>query len=246
MAMKLSVLSDNNTIIDKYYLGEPAVSYYIECGGKKFLFDVGYSDVYIRNAQKMEIDLSELDFVVLSHAHNDHTGGLRVFPKQEKKPILVAHPQIFEPRQFDNMDIGSPFSAFEARQLFDLELTDKPFKIAPSLLFLGQIERSNDFENKKAIGFITHEGENKPDFLLDDSALVYVGKKGLSIITGCSHAGICNIIEYAKKVTGEKKIHSVLGGFHLLASDSEQLQRTVEYQRFLPFNASVIGTVTVS
>lgn len=74
--MKLTVLVDNNTYIDQYYLGEPGVSYFIEDCGIRILFDTGYSDVYVRNAKKMGIDLSELDAVVLSHGHNDHTGGL--------------------------------------------------------------------------------------------------------------------------------------------------------------------------
>lgn len=227
--MKLTVLSDNNTLIDRYFLGEPAVSYFIECGGRRILFDVGYSDVYVRNAQKLGIDLSDLDVVVLSHAHNDHTGGLSVFPQQRKKPALVAHPLIFEPRQFEDMDIGCPLSRLEAENLFNIMLTDKPCEIAPSLLFLGQINRRNSFENKKAIGCRIHEGEKVPDFLPDDSALVYIGEEGLSIITGCSHAGICNIIESAKEITGVNIIHSVIGGFHLLEPMSDQISKTVEY-----------------
>ena len=74
--MKLTVLTDNTTRIDAYYLGEPGVSYYIECDGKHILFDTGYSDVYLRNAKSLHIDMHELDAIVISHGHNDHTGGL--------------------------------------------------------------------------------------------------------------------------------------------------------------------------
>lgn len=227
--MKLTVLVDNNTIIDNYYLGEPAVSYYIECGGKKILFDTGYSDAYLRNAEKLGINLSELDALVLSHAHNDHTGGLTVFPRQNKRPTLVAHPCLFEPREYDGMDIGSPVSLNEVETVFDPLLTDKPIELAPSLYFLGEIARTNDYENQKPLGRRLHDGEWLPDYLLDDSALAYIGKNGLSIITGCSHCGICNILEYAKRVTGEKRIHSVIGGWHLMDAQAEQLTRTVEY-----------------
>lgn len=227
--MKLTVLSDNNTIIDRYFVGEPAVSYFIECNGKKILFDVGYSDVYIQNAKKLGIDLSELDIVVLSHAHNDHTGGLNVLPPQKKKPLLVAHPLIFEPRQYEALDIGAPMNETDAAKLFDLKLTDTPLELAPNLFYLGQIERSNDFENTEPVGYRLHEGSKVPDFLPDDSALAYVGKEGLCIITGCSHAGICNIIEHAKKVTGENRLHSVIGGFHLMNPHSRQLMKTVDY-----------------
>ena len=73
---QLTVLADNNTIIDKYLLGEPALSFYIEYDNKKILFDTGYSDVFISNAAKLGISLKDLDFIVLSHGHNDHTGGI--------------------------------------------------------------------------------------------------------------------------------------------------------------------------
>lgn len=73
--MKLTVLVDNNTFVDEYLIGEPGVSYYIECDGKKILFDLGYSDVFLKNAQTLKIDLSDIDDLVISHGHNDHTWG---------------------------------------------------------------------------------------------------------------------------------------------------------------------------
>jgi len=73
-------LVDNNTIIDQYYLGEPAVSVWIETDNKKILFDVGYSDVFIRNAKALGIDLTKADYLVLTHGHLDHTWGDRAIP----------------------------------------------------------------------------------------------------------------------------------------------------------------------
>jgi len=75
--MKLKVLEDNNTFIDEYYLGEPAVSYYIEDNDTKILFDTGYSDAFIKNAKSMNVNLNEINKIVISHGHNDHTGGLK-------------------------------------------------------------------------------------------------------------------------------------------------------------------------
>lgn len=77
--MKLTILADNNTSIDKYYLGEPAFCVYVEASGQKILFDTGYSDVFLQNAKKAGIDLSQAGYVVLSHGHNDHTWGVKVF-----------------------------------------------------------------------------------------------------------------------------------------------------------------------
>jgi len=73
----MNVLVENNTLIDLYFKGEPGVSYYLEADGKKILFDTGYSDLFIENAKKMDIDLLDLDYLVLSHSHLDHTWGLQ-------------------------------------------------------------------------------------------------------------------------------------------------------------------------
>ena len=77
--MKLTVLVDNATIIDRYFLAEPAVSYLLEDGGARILLDTGYSDVFLKNARAMGIDLSRVTDIVLSHGHNDHTGGLAAY-----------------------------------------------------------------------------------------------------------------------------------------------------------------------
>lgn len=81
--MKLTVLVDNNTLIDKYFYGEPALSFFIELDDKNILFDAGYSNIFIKNADKAKINLLNLDYVVISHGHNDHTTGL--------KPILSLY-----------------------------------------------------------------------------------------------------------------------------------------------------------
>ena len=96
--MKLTVLIDNNTYIDEYYIGEPALSYYIEDENERLLFDTGYSDAFIRNAQAMNIDLSAISTLVLSHGHNDHTGGIKYLMNQypDCKCKIVAHPDVFK------------------------------------------------------------------------------------------------------------------------------------------------------
>ena len=107
------------------------------------------------------------------------------------------------------------------------------------MIYLGEIPRINTYENQKSIGKYIQDGILKDDYLLDDTAMVYKSQKGLFIITGCSHSGICNIVEYAKKVCSEEKVCGVLGGFHLF-EDDEQLRSTIEYlesnqiERFYP------------
>ncbi len=109
----------------------------------------------------------------------------------------------------------------------NLHLTKQPVKVSKNITFLGEIPMMNDFERRHAIGVI-EEGERSEDYVMDDSAIVYQGKDGLFIITGCSHSGICNIIEYAKEVCNEQKIVGVIGGFHLFKL-SERLTRTIDY-----------------
>jgi len=83
------------------------------------------------------------------------------------------------------------------------------------------------------IGKILRDGTEEDDYVIDDSALVYTSPEGLVIVTGCSHAGICNIIEYAKGVCGDDRVVDIIGGFHLLAPSFEQLQGTLEYMKEL-------------
>jgi len=242
--MKLTVLMDNNTLIDRYFLAEPGVSYLVEVDGKKILFDVGYSDAFITNARKLAIDLLDVDFIVLSHAHLDHTWGLipliRLYTEalieglRAKKPTLVTHPLTLSSRTYDDLtEAGSLLQEDKLCGYFHLELSREPVYLTEQLVFLGEIERSNDFEAKSPMGKILEAGVEKDDFLLDDSALTYKSPDGLVIITGCSHAGICNIVEYAKKVCGDDRVVDVIGGFHLLDPSEEQLQGTMAYMKSL-------------
>jgi 7,8-dihydropterin-6-yl-methyl-4-(beta-D-ribofuranosyl)aminobenzene 5'-phosphate synthase len=238
--MKLTVLLDNNTFIDRYFLGEPGVSYFIEADGMKILFDAGYSDAFIRNAHKLHIDLLDVDVIVLSHGHLDHTWGLApliqlftegIVEKQAvKHPRLVAHPGVLASKRYNHLpEIGSLLSAEKLAAFFDLQLSRAPLQLTQNLLFLGEIERVTDFEAQKPLGVVVENGMERADTLLDDSALVYRSPNGLVIISGCSHSGICNIVEYARKVTGEQRVLNIIGGFHLLEPSEQQLKGTIEF-----------------
>lgn len=214
--MKLTVLTDNATRIDAYYVGEPGVSYYLEDGDTRILFDTGYSDVYLQNAEQMGIDLTRLDVIAFSHGHDDHTRGLLYFPETAAPVTVCGHPGVVEKKRCDGLMIGMPLSQEELNARFTLRLSREPVQLSEKLAFLGEIPRVTDFEGKEPIGE-RFDGESwQPDYLLDDSALAYRGEEGLWIIAGCSHAGICNIIDYAKKVCHEERICGVIGGFHLL------------------------------
>jgi len=233
--VKLTVLVENSTIIDQYYIAEPAVSYYIETADKKILFDTGYSNIILQNAQAMGVNLLELDYIALSHGHNDHTGGLKALNElyskypQKHKPVIIAHPRVFEHKEFNGEYIGSPLTQSELKNNFNFNLTSKPFYITKNLIFLGQIPRLNNFENTEPIGKCMIHGELIDDYVIDDSALAYCKNDNLAIITGCSHSGICNIIQYAKQITQKENIIDIIGGFHLIAPNKTQAVGTIEF-----------------
>ncbi len=229
--MKLTVLADNYTYIDRYYFGEPALSFYIEDGTERILFDTGYSDVFIKNAEKLGVDLSSLTMIVFSHGHNDHTGGLPyLWNAQDLSGVkLLAHPDVFAYREYEGLSVGAPFTREEVFT-HGMKWIDgsRPYRVSEHLLFLGPVPRVTGFEANEPIGIVKTADGTAADYVSDDTALVYEGNEGLFIITGCSHSGICNIIEYAKACTGCSTVTGVIGGFHLMKRD-RQLEETVRY-----------------
>lgn len=238
MTIKITVLVDNNTLIDSYFCGEPGVCYHIEADNKKVLFDTGYSDIFINNAHILNIDLANITDLVLSHGHNDHTWGLshliqhfdRRNTERSKVKHLIYHPDALLPKKFHSKVIGANIPKDVLTAYFSCVETSEPYYISENIVFLGQIPRNNSFEGKEPIGTTIDNNSNEvDDYVLDDSALAIKTSEGVIIITGCSHSGICNITEYAKQVTGLNKIVTVIGGFHLQQASKEVLEHTGNY-----------------
>ena len=236
--MKMTVLVDNNTFIDQYFLAEPGFSVFIEDEGTRVLFDCGYSDIFLKNARKMGIDLLFLDYLVFSHGHSDHTWGLHDLMREysgavlqklpHKKPIVIGHPKVFVSTLHENVgEIGAMVSEKKLGHHFEVRLTNSPVRLTDRLTYLGEIPRKSEFESLYPIG--RKAGENADDFIPDDTALAYKSDDGLVIITGCSHAGICNIVEHARRVCREDRIIDIIGGLHLLNPSEEQLTGTLAY-----------------
>jgi len=208
--MKITVLTENNSRIDNYLLAEPGLSLLIEVDNKKILFDTGYSDVFLKNAKTLKIDLSDITDIVISHGHNDHTRGLQFLNLENKKIKFTAHPNIFDTKvDEDKIHYGCPISKEALKKKYVLNLTQNPYWISENLCFLGEIENNKSSD-------------------IDDSALVYKAEKGLFIITGCSHSGIINILKYAQKVTGINHIYGIFGGFHLLCKNNIEIEKIAQ------------------
>ena len=123
--MEITVLVDNNTLIDNYLQGEPALSFLIKADNCKILFDTGYSDLFLKNAKLLNENISDIDYLVLSHGHDDHTKGLKYLFKEKisSKINLVAHPDILYPKKENNdLNIGVEYNRTELEnQLSDIE-----------------------------------------------------------------------------------------------------------------------------
>lgn len=226
--MLLTVLCDNNTFIDRYYLGEPAFCCLIEDGDRTILYDTGYSDVFLRNAELLGIDLSRVTDIALSHGHDDHTRGLPLFFERFHQPVnLFAHPRLFDPkRSAEGLSIGSPMRINELPQNVTCRFSEKPQRISAHIVALGQIPRRYPFEQGWKIGMTLHDGHWETDALLDDSALALSAGEGLFIVSGCAHSGVCNIVSYANDVfaQGGDGAYAFLGGTHLFTPDDACMQ----------------------
>jgi len=238
--MKLTFLVDNNSLVGEPFLAESALSMHLQDGDVRILFDAGYSDAFLVNARRMGLSLLNLDHVVLSHGHYDHTWGLdallrHYYESAELKmnvpyPSMVAHPEVFATRyDDDSRESGTLLSKEKAARHFDLKLTTKPQWLSERIVTLGEIEQVFDFEKPKSLGKRMQTNGPVEDFMPDDTAMAYVSDGGLVVITGCAHTGVCNTVEQARRVTGVDKVCSVVGGFHLRNAKPERLDPTTEY-----------------
>lgn len=243
--MKITILADNTALFDRMFIAEHGFAAFIEAEGRRILFDTGYSGAFLVNAEKMQIDLLDLDYIVLSHGHFDHTGGLwhllhrfmeaTIEGTAHRLPRVIAHPRCFLPRpKLPIADNGSILTADAVRRALPLELSVGPVQLSPNLFFLGEIERKFPFEvvDPGPRRIVLPDGSIEEDRILDDTSLAFRGRDGLVVITGCAHAGICNTIEHAKKICGEERVQDIIGGLHL-QKPGAQLDGTLAYLREL-------------
>lgn len=218
--VKIHVLNDN--VAGRWCRAEHGLSFLAEAD-ETVLFDTGSSELIADNAKIMGKNLDSVSTIVLSHGHDDHTGGLMLFRNRR----LICHPDTFlvRFRKSNHSPLGIRWTESEIRKNFDVTATKTPLKISEQIWFLGEIPRMNAFENQST-AFIKADGSD--DFVMDDSGLAVITGKGLVVISGCAHSGICNMTAHAKRVTGLEKVHAVVGGFHL-QNDDAITHQTIEW-----------------
>jgi 7,8-dihydropterin-6-yl-methyl-4-(beta-D-ribofuranosyl)aminobenzene 5'-phosphate synthase len=227
-ALAVAVLSDN-TVEKPGIHAEHGLSLSIRYHGKHLLFDTGASDLLLRNARELGISLQDIDAIVLSHGHYDHTGGLSAVRRISDAPVY-AHPSIasarYSHRNGNVRSIGFPRGRAFETILADMHLSDKPQRIGDFYL-TGLIPRANPFEKPSQHFFLDREG-TVADSIIDDQGLFINTRKGLVIFLGCCHAGFVNTLSHIRKISGEKRIHWIVGGTHLLGASNHLLDETLQ------------------
>jgi len=244
--IKATILSENTAGFD--VLAEWGLAIYIQTRFENgheliILLDAGLSgDVLLHNAKKLNIDLSKIDAMVLSHGHLDHTGGLqKTLDAIGKRLPVILHPDALQPKfsMTRFRQIGLPITISELNKRVVVVPVNSPFWFHPKVLTTGEVVRETSFEQIK--GFSTvRKARWEEDIIQDDLALIInLGEKGLVVFTGCAHSGICNTIRTAKKVTDNEKIHAIIGGFHLISASEERIGLTIREMESL--NADLLA-----
>ena len=241
---RITVLVEN-TAGRRGLLAEHGLSFWIELGGKRILFDTGQGKVLIGNAQRLGVRLELVDAIALSHGHYDHTGGLGGALCSARRVTVYAHPAAFEAKYAPNpngsaCDIGMPsLDEQMVRELAELVWVEGPTEVCEGLNLTGPIPRTTDFEDTGG-AFFKDQDCTEPDDLVDDQAAFIEAPAGTVVILGCAHAGVINTLRHVQALTSNRSIHTVIGGMHLLNASPERMDKTVaelrrlDVQRLLP------------
>ena len=229
MAVRITTLSENTAQLD--FLAEWGLSILIETDNRKVLLDTGMSISAVHNADLLGIDLSAVDTIVLSHAHVDHTGGLRDVLRRTGSVEVVAHPDIWIPKYvvFGELQryAGMPFMREEMESLgASFTLTSEPHIISDEIMTTGEVAMTTDYEQIDDRLCLKVGNDFVPDPLTDDLAVIIRTEQGLALITGCAHRGIVNTIRHVQNITGGDYIHTIIGGTHLHMVPQDRIEKT--------------------
>jgi 7,8-dihydropterin-6-yl-methyl-4-(beta-D-ribofuranosyl)aminobenzene 5'-phosphate synthase len=232
---KVTILS---TMLADKGIGEWGFSALVEVDGQRILFDTGARpETVLRNAEEMKIDLASVTDVILSHNHDDHTGGLvtlrRELMKKNPSALSRAHvtPPIFwsrpsggtekNPMLKTRREYEALGGAFVSHTAFDA--------LAPGVYLTGPVPRVHPEKNygrHGKVGPLLSPSGVVDDTIPEDQSLVIVTAHGLVVVAGCGHAGMINTLEYALKSTNTKRVYAAIGGFHLFDATDETLAWT--------------------
>lgn len=235
MDLRIITLIENNPDDKNQLFFEHGLSLLIEADGKRILFDTGQSGDFFKNAVALNQNLEDLDFVVISHGHYDHSGGFEKLIENIKKvPQLVVGEEFFRPKyktvaENEYKYNGVSFSEEYIREkgiVLNMVKEDIVY-LTEHIMVFHHFKQSNDFEKRNSKFFYKEDSHYSPDEFDDEISLGIVTEKGLVVIAGCSHVGIVNILNtIAERVN--IPIYAVIGGTHLVEASAERIQKTIE------------------
>jgi len=227
-SVRITVVVDD-TARGEGMVAEHGLSLWVEADGHRLLFDTGQGLAITRNVPQLGIPLEQAEAIVLSHGHYDHTDGLGYVLEHARRATVYMHPAAIEPKWFCIDDqpprwIGISDQSREALDTCKLPIkaTVKPTEIFPGIWATGEIPRRTS-EVGRLTSVFHDESATRPDLLLDDQAMFLNTKAGLIVLLGCTHAGLTNTLDYIAELTGQSKIHGVIGGTHLIGADNSTL-----------------------
>lgn len=222
--MKITVLTENTRLKNYDLIVEHGISLFIEKDEYKILFDTGGpQESAIKNASKLGIDLSKVDAVIVSHGHNDHTGGLlKFFQINDKAPVYLKKEALgsyYSRRPEGEKYIGID-SKITEKYSERLHFVDTTLEIAQNIFIIPDIHKEFPVPYSNHVLFEKINGNLVKDDFKHELFMVIENNTDLTVISGCGHSGIKNIINTAKEIFPDKKISAVIGGFHLQAGAS--------------------------
>lgn len=204
-----------NTSISPEFDNRHGLSFYLETGNHKILFDLGQDELFLENAKKMDVDIQKVDTVILSHGHYDHGGGLKTFLKHNHHAKICIRENAFEPH-FSHSPAGYKENGLDAslKNEAQLTFTGNLEKIDEKMLLFSDVIPEELFSHANQNLYREQGHEKIPDdFSHEQNLIVCEGEKRI-LLAGCSHAGILNIKRKAENILGENITH-IIAGFHL-------------------------------
>lgn len=233
--LKVTILS--TMLAEGDELGEWGFAALVEADGRRLLFDTGAkTDVVLKNAKTLDVDLTSVADVVLSHWHSDHIGGFMTLRRavMSNTPAALARTHvgegIFLPR------LGTP-PGVELNPMVRLKVEyeqaggafvvhSRPAEIFPGVWLTGTVPRKYPERNWSGRTQVKTAAGVEEDTVVDDMALIINTEQGLVVVTGCGHAGVVNIVEHARAAVRPARVHALIGGIHLFNASEQTLSWT--------------------
>ncbi len=235
-ALKVTVLS-TMLVGETTGIGEWGFSALVEADGRRILLDTGgHPDTVLQNARDLKIDLSDVQDVILTHNHWDHVSGLMTLRKEmmKKNPAALSRAYvargIFYSRpspQGEKNPMIALKKEYEATGGKFIELEDAS-EIFPGAWLTGPVPRKYPEHNWSSTGKVETPAGLVEDTIPEDQSLVLNTPEGLVVITGCGHAGIVNILTFAREQFPNEPVQAIIGGLHLFPATDQQLDWTVD------------------